>query len=94
MSVYVDKLMPCVVNRVWRWPEACHLFADTIEELHVFADQIGLRRSWFQHKLGGMPHYDLNGTRRTLAVINGAQEADACKTVEYIRKWRQLQEAR
>jgi len=34
-----------------------HLVADNINELHRFAQSIGLKRKWFQdHRI---PHYDL-----------------------------------
>ena len=51
------------------------MFTDSpnIEELHVFAEQIGMKRSWFQtHRIA--PHYDLTGTRRAVAVGLGAIE--------------------
>lgn len=43
-----------------------HLISDTnIDELHQFAEQIGLRREWFQDK-PGRPHYDLTRTTSIL----------------------------
>lgn len=73
MAVYVDALIDYGINReVWKWGASCHLFADTIEELHVFAAQIGMRRRWFQDK--DLPHYDLTTRRRRAAVALGAVE--------------------
>jgi hypothetical protein len=46
-----------------------HLTADTIEELHVMAEILGMRREWFQD--GRVPHYDLTPKRRTLALSLG-----------------------
>lgn len=37
-----------------------HLVADTVEELHEFATQMGLKREWFQDH-PKHPHYDLFG---------------------------------
>ena len=53
-------------NHLW-----CHLFSDEVdcEELHNFAAQIGMRRSWFQAN-----HYDLVPSRRARAVQLGAKE--------------------
>jgi len=59
MTVYVDHMG--------------HMVADTEEELHAFAERIGLRRSWFQDKPSGA-HYDLMGHKHALAVEYGAQE--------------------
>ena len=73
VTVYVDSAF--IVARVGRvsgrW---CHLTADDREELHTFAEQIGLRRSWFQAKPNGRWHYDVTEPRRAAAVRLGAQE--------------------
>lgn len=65
--VYVDDL--------FHWPGHknmwCHMWADTEEELHSMARQIGLKRSWFQNK-PGFPHYDLYPSKRSKALIFGA----------------------
>lgn len=67
-----------MVDELRRWPTrircfkagSCHLTATTEEELHVFAERIGLRRHWFQEH--SSPHYDLTGPKRALAVKYGA----------------------
>ena len=47
MAVYVDDArIPARVGRIRaRWS---HLFADSQDELHAFAQTIGLKRAWFQ----------------------------------------------
>ena len=72
MTVYVDDLH-AVLNPSdeWRWSESCHLWADTVEELHAFAAKIGMRRSWFQDR-PRFPHYDLTMRRRDVALQSGA----------------------
>lgn len=47
----------------------CHLWTDSsdIEELHEFAQEIGLQRTWFQAK-DRFPHYDLTPAKRELAL--------------------------
>lgn len=78
MSVYVDTLVEYNRGTVPGAPRAkhwCHMWADSLEELHEFAESIGMMRFWFQgppqHKF---PHYDLTKQRRILAVKAGAIE--------------------
>lgn len=70
--IYVDSLKECTPKKGWRWTSYCHMFADSLEELHEFASKIGMRRNWFQDKK--LPHYDLTAKRRTVAVSLGAIE--------------------
>jgi hypothetical protein len=56
-------------GRVTKW---AHLWSDTsIEELHAFAQKIGLKRAWFQNK-ERLPHYDVTGARYKAALAAGA----------------------
>lgn len=87
MSVYIDPQMSCMVSKAWRWPVACHLFADSVAELHLFAASIGLRREWFQLTHGTFAHYDLNESRRAKAIAAGAIELDRRAAVA---KWHEL----
>ncbi|MCD0164445.1 DUF4031 domain-containing protein [Deinococcus sp. 12RED42] len=82
MAVYVDGITDYqgsvggYVGRVsQKW---CHMTADTLDELHVLAAKIGLRRAWFQssHLLHHC-HYDLTPSRRAAAVRAGAVEVSA-----------------
>lgn len=66
-------------------PSWAHLLADSPEELHTFAQSIGLQRSWFQGD-----HYDI-GTQRIwdLAIAQGAIHQTGrewMQTVTRIRK--------
>lgn len=87
MPVYVDDLMTCIPNANWRWPKSCHLIADSVDELHVFAQRIGMKRTWFQND-SRLPHYDLNENRRRAAVKQGAVELDRRG---FVNKMRELQ---
>lgn len=51
----------------------CHLIADTEEELHAFAQRLGLKRVWAQYNRHGC-HYDMIPSKRALAIKYGAQE--------------------
>lgn len=86
LSVYVDPLSLHGRSSSSRWGRSCHLFADTVEELHDFAARLGLRRDWFQDK-PKLPHYDLNDVRREAAMELGATELGRRAAVE---KWREL----
>lgn len=79
MTVYVDEPLDWGLGsvkeaaRVRYW---CHMFADTLTELHEMADKIGMRRSWFQGRPNHVhAHYDLTKSRRALALSLGAKEA-------------------
>ncbi|HVC67147.1 MAG TPA: DUF4031 domain-containing protein [Acidimicrobiales bacterium] len=75
MTVYLDDWRQAAhlgpVDDRWS-----HLVADTDEELHAFAERIGMRRAWFQDRPGRPhhAHYDLPERARAEAVANGAVE--------------------
>lgn len=75
MSVYVDGLLEWGgIKGAPRAKYWCHLFADSLPELHQFAQGIMLRKEWFQISNAGIPHYDLTKSRRKMAVEHGAIE--------------------
>ena len=63
----------------------CHLLADSLDELHQFAQSIGLKKEWFQGHTK-YPHYDMNENRRKIAVKKGAIEIDKRTTIEKAKK--------
>jgi hypothetical protein len=75
MTVYVDDAMirakVGTLDRQW-----CHLMADTPEELHAFAAELGLKRSWFQDHQPYW-HYDVTAGVRARALALGAQPVTA-----------------
>lgn len=85
MTVYVDDLM----DYGWRLGASCHMYADSLEELHRTAQAIGLRKQWFQVSKSGIPHYDLTASRRRIAVKQqGAQEFTP--TLDDLRRFKEL----
>ena len=84
MAVYVDQLR----DALWRHGKSCHLYADTLGELHAFAERIGMKRTWFQDR-PGFPHYDLTAGRRKTAVLWGAVQHDKHQLVEFVRNRRE-----
>lgn len=89
MAVYVDPLITWGGDdapKCFRNKPSCHMYADTLPELHTMAQRLGLRRTWFQnHPL--CPHYDLTEGRRAAAVKFGAVEHNRN---EAVTKWRQI----
>ena len=71
MAVYVDEAIYPFGRMIM-----CHMLADTVDELNVMADKIGVSRKWFQSSRSGMPHYDICKSKRALAVDHGAIEID------------------
>ena len=87
MSVYVDNLFATAESRVWRYPMACHMTADSLSELHAFAADMKLKRCWFH----GGTHYDLTANKRALAVQLGAVQVDARTIVQKTKALRERQ---
>jgi len=70
MSVYVDT-----ARHPFRGYIMCHMIADTLEELHLMADKIGMERRWFQAPpKASHPHYDIPENKRAKALAFGAKE--------------------
>lgn len=87
MACYVDAVQFHGGSASFKWPRSCHLYADTLEELHAMAQAIGMRREWFQNH-PEHPHYDLVPTRRLRAVELGAIEHDRHQAAEFWRRKR------
>ncbi len=84
--IYVDDLVD--YSALTRRPSPdlwCHMVTDGhIDELHQFAERLGLWRFLFQDK-PGHPHYDLRPDKRALALEMGAKEATIHELLEAIR---------
>lgn len=84
MTVYVDD-MQAGYGRM----KMCHMVADTDDELHVMADQIGVARKWHQKPGTPQSHYDICLSKRALAVQFGAQEVTRREAVMIIIRKRE-----
>jgi len=88
MAVYVDNIQeyprwfvkPIARKYGLKW---CHMYADSIEELHEMAKLIGMSASWFQNR-PNFAHYDLTPTMREKALALGAID-DSDKKV--LKSW-------
>lgn len=65
------------------------MIADSLDELHTMADNIGCKREWFQPV--SFPHYDLPLFRRKRALEMGAVEVDGRTLAMHMRRIRQEQ---
>jgi len=83
MTVYVDDAVT-----QWRGQRWAHLMADTLDELHAMAAQLGMPRRAFQDKTSGA-HYDVTVELREEALRLGAvaisRHADREKVRQVIR---------
>lgn len=79
MTVYVD-------DAVWPWrgERWAHLMADTLDELHAFAQRLGIPRRAFQNKASGA-HYDVNTALRERAIALGAVAISRHRDRERVR---------
>lgn len=75
MTVYVDQYHK-LLRVPKKWEGGGHLIGTDIDELHKFAQSIGLKREWYQGHTG-FPHYDLVQSKRNLAIIHGAVPIEA-----------------
>lgn len=65
------------------------MFSPNIEDLHRFAQEIGMRREWFQDPRTSSkiswPHYDISAQRRQLALERGAIAVGRHQTIAMSR---------
>jgi hypothetical protein len=85
--VYVDTIQNYGGSASFKWKDSCHMYADTLDELHAFAKKIGLKRAWFQDKR--LPHYDLNKGRHAAAIKAGAIQHDLRQAYDFwtVKGW-------
>lgn len=98
MSVYVDDVF--IPAKIKNWNTTwCHMTADTQEELHLFAEKIGLKKSYFQDPLtkdsflpvkpGSIAsrfwHYDVTANKRQSALKKGALAVTAFEMLEIMK---------
>lgn len=79
MAVYVDA-----VRFRYQRMIMCHMWADSLPELHNIAARLGLKRAWFQcPPKASWAHYDVSLTLRRRAVELGAIETDRYGALEF-----------
>jgi len=95
MTCYVDPLMDFGWFIRGRRTRSCHLTTDgSPEELHTFAERIGMRREWFQEwPKASIDHYDLTPKSRALAISIGAVELDRREAAKHHHAWHEARRA-
>ena len=84
MALYVD-------DAIWRWQglQWAHLLADSVDELHRFAADLGITRLSYQGPpRTSVPHYDLTAYERRRAVARGAIACSRHEIVVVLRRAR------
>lgn len=82
MTVYVDDVRLAFGRMVM-----CHMWADSLEELHEMADAIGVSRRWFQEPpKASWRHYDIALAKKTLALERGAVLTDRYGPLEHVAR--------
>lgn len=69
MATYVD---PAVFKKPNGRKSYCHMVADSLVELHAFAEKIGVKKHFF-HKSATYAHYDITEAQREVAITAGAK---------------------
>lgn len=78
MAIYVDSPKPWVGKRKFY----SHMITDgPLDELHLFARQIGVQKHWFDRD-----HYDLRYSDFENAVANGASEVSTRRLILILRQ--------
>lgn len=83
MTAYVDH-----AQISYRGMLMNHLIADTLDELHAMAQQLGLQRAWFQSHDPRRPHYDIASTKRAEALRLGAVAVTSKELVRILARLR------
>lgn len=82
MPVYVDD----VRHRFGRMV-MCHLWADTLDELLIMVDAIGVQRRWLQQPpKASWVHFDISLAKKALAIERGAILTDKFGPAEHVAK--------
>lgn len=70
-----------------------HMVSNDVEFLHIFAEQIGVKRCWFQNKKNkktgkskNQPHYDVKSNKFETAINNGAILVESKIIVEFLKE--------
>ncbi|WP_425952938.1 DUF4031 domain-containing protein [Ralstonia pseudosolanacearum] len=80
MAVYVDD---AAIES--KGKKRFHMSADTLQELHQFAESIGIKRCWY-HRGARHPHYDITTEQREDAIKAGAQPVQVRQLVAVAKR--------
>lgn len=83
--VYVDNFYIIETKAKHGMSKMSHMIADTTEELMVMADNIGLSREHIQNVGTWKEHFDVNMSKRDLAIHYGAKEISFRETPKILK---------
>jgi len=93
MTIYVDAVkeypIAAIQKSARRWGHSwSHMWTDADpQELHLMANRLGLKRSYYQeHSI--LKHYDVTPNKRTLALQHGAIEMTAKSAIKELLRER------
>lgn len=92
MTVYVDPLFATRKSSRWKYPRACHMMADSPQELEEMARKLNLPAIYVQQPGTPLAHYDLTPNKRAKALELGAQEITAREMVSRMMELHQIME--
>lgn len=82
MSVYIDNVRHAYGNMIM-----CHMWADSLNELLLMADTIGVQRRWLQKPpKASWVHFDIALSKKQLALNAGAILTDMFGPAEHVAK--------
>ena len=84
MTIFVDDVRHPFGRMVM-----CHMWADTLDELLVMADRIGVQRKWLQQPpKASWIHFDISLGKKAQAITAGAVLTDRFGPVEHVARQR------
>ena len=72
------------------YTDKIHLMASTLEELHTFAQSIGLKRYYFHGVRKGHPHYDLTNKEIVDKVVESGVKVMSTRWLIVVSKLNEL----
>ena len=79
MTVFVDAAIHYKGDKKY-----CHMVSVDLNELHDFADRLGVKRCWYSTKKNS-PHYDITEEQRSKAIQTGALPATRRQVLQITR---------
>lgn len=84
MACYVDDVRHAYGRMVM-----CHLWADSLDELLLMVDKIGVQRRWLQQPpKASWVHFDISLGKKAAAIRHGAILTDKYGPVEHVARLR------
>jgi Protein of unknown function (DUF4031) len=84
MTVYVDD-----VAHFFGRMKMCHLWANSLHELLLMADAIGVQRKWLQQPpKASWVHFDISLNKKHAAIAHGAVLTDKYGPIEHLARLR------